>query len=129
MAKLQNQSFDEKASLLEVDETLIIVCDRSSETPSEKVKDPERIKKIRKILKLGNIPDKILIYALKNFDSEHGTTDIISLLISDEYEEDEVVRDFLNILNDAYHKYDDILEDDYDEYDDTDPESYDSDLE
>ena len=51
----QNQSFDGKASLLEVDATLINGCHKSSETPSKLVKNPKeknsvRIKTIRNLL-------------------------------------------------------------------------------
>ena len=53
LAKSQNHSFDGKASLPEVDKTLINGCHRSSETPSKLAKNPEEksigIKNIRNL--------------------------------------------------------------------------------
>ena len=112
--------------LLEVDATLINGCNRSSETPSKQVKNPERINKIRKILKLPwNIPDELLIYALKKFDSEHGTTDIISLLISKQEDDSDDEYDY----TDPESYYLDLDESSHEQYYDSDEESdYDSDL-
>ena len=43
----QNQSIDGKDSIIEVDETIINGCDRSSETPSKLVKNPKEKKEYK----------------------------------------------------------------------------------
>ena len=82
------------------------------------------MKKIRKILKIGYIPDKPLINAVKIFDSKHGTTDIINLLITEQENDLKKVKLFLPLRRDPrVEEFLEILADEYDEY-----HEYDSDL-
>ena len=130
----QNQSFDGKASLLEVDATLINGCHRSSETPSKLAKNPEeksiRIKNIRNLLKLPWYITDEHIQTFEN-DSEPGTTDIISRLISEQEDDSDDEYPYeTDSDTDPESDYDsDLDESSHEQYYDSDEESdYDSDL-
>ena len=57
--------------------------------------DKSLCKELRKIIKLGNIPDKHLINALEMFEDNHKTTDIISLLITDQGNDSKKIQLFI----------------------------------